>query len=89
MRVHRKKRQPGPDALRAEALAILADLHLPALGDRELDQLDAETLPEVVRQAQAARAALARLAELIPATSVPPSWPSWPSWSHPSSSTSP
>ncbi|WP_424863743.1 hypothetical protein [Streptomyces sp. MMS24-I29] len=86
MRAHRRKHQPGPDALRAEALAILADLRLPALGDRELDQLDAETLSEVVRQAQAARAALARLAELVPFTSVPPSWPSW---SHPPPSTSP
>ena len=63
MRAHRKKRQPG----RAEALVILADLRLPVISERALDQLDAKTLAEVIRQAQAARTALARLTELIPA----------------------
>ncbi|MGW2725590.1 UvrD-helicase domain-containing protein [Streptomyces sp. NPDC001492] len=63
MRALRRRRRPG----HAEAAAILAELRLPAASEPALARLDADTLAEVVRQAQAARTALARLAELVPA----------------------
>ncbi|WP_327072059.1 UvrD-helicase domain-containing protein [Kitasatospora sp. NBC_01302] len=67
MRAHRRRHAP---ALAAEALAITAALRVPVLSATELRELDATTLAEVVRRAQAARTALERLATLIPSQAL-------------------
>jgi hypothetical protein len=83
MRAHRRRRQPG----RAQALAVLSELRLPAVSERALDELDPKTLAEVVRQAQSARTALARLAELIPPAPKASGTPAVPTQQHPTEQT--